>query len=280
MIRLVATDMDGTLLDERSQVPPETYGLVRELAEVGVGFCVCSGRAASFVRRLVEPIADCVDLVCANGTFVSAGGEVLARHPYDAGEVGRLAALAAARHPGFHLNAVGSDGREYVVDGAVTESERAEWGWSARRVLEGPPPEGVDMVACARFCPADTDVLAAADELEAEMGDVFHFLALEKPVLDVVPRGVSKATGLQLVMEARGVSADEVVAYGDSMNDQFLFDHAGHPTAVENAYDQIKELAERVIASNVDHGVQRDMRRMLDDIRAGGDGLGGTGGLA
>ena len=69
-IKLIACDMDGTLLDERSQVPPETFDLVRALDAAGIRFVAASGRRYDTLRAFFEPVADRMDFVASNGAQV------------------------------------------------------------------------------------------------------------------------------------------------------------------------------------------------------------------
>lgn len=90
MIRLVATDMDGTLLDDDARVPEETFGLVRELSDRGVRFVVSSGRRYSTLRWMFEPVADRIDYVASLGTQVWADGRQLGREVFSTMAVNRL----------------------------------------------------------------------------------------------------------------------------------------------------------------------------------------------
>lgn len=96
MIKLVATDMDGTLLDENSQVPPETFGLICQLKAQGVRFCVSSGRRYSTLRWFFAPVADEIDYVAALGGQVFADGRFLDREVFSTR--GSFASSAPARH--------------------------------------------------------------------------------------------------------------------------------------------------------------------------------------
>lgn len=86
--------------------------------------------------------------------------------------------------------------------------------------------------------------------------------------IDVMQRGVNKATGIRQVMEAHGVSADEVAAFGDSMNDYEILRMVGMPIAMENGRSAIKQIARKVIGPNTEHSVQKELRRMLEELSA------------
>ena len=70
LIRLIASDMDGTLLDEHSEVPPETYDLILALREKGVHFAASSGRRFDRLCQFFAPVRDKMDFVAANGAQV------------------------------------------------------------------------------------------------------------------------------------------------------------------------------------------------------------------
>ena len=66
-IRGAIFDMDGTLLDERSRVPQETFDLIRGLTSVGVRFCAASGRRFDTLQEFFGPVASSMDFVASNG---------------------------------------------------------------------------------------------------------------------------------------------------------------------------------------------------------------------
>ena len=90
MVRLIAADMDGTLLDENAQVPEETFELIEALRERGVIFCASSGRRYKTLRWLFEPVADRIDYVASLGTQVYADGVLLDREVFSTRAVLRL----------------------------------------------------------------------------------------------------------------------------------------------------------------------------------------------
>ena len=90
MIKLVASDMDGTLLDDDSRVPEETFALVRALSERGVRFVASSGRRYGTLRWMFEPVADQIDYVGSLGTQVYADGRLLDREVFSTIAVMRL----------------------------------------------------------------------------------------------------------------------------------------------------------------------------------------------
>ena len=102
--------------------------------------------------------------------------------------------------------------------------------------------------------------------LERELSEWFTFLPSGSSWIDVTPRHVSKATGLEQVMRYWGIEPDEVMAFGDSMNDYAMLRYVGHPCVMENARYAVKQVAQRVIGTNAEHAVQATMRELLESL--------------
>jgi len=103
--------------------------------------------------------------------------------------------------------------------------------------------------------------------LTRELEDDFVFAPSGRQWIDVMQRGVNKATGIQQVMDAHGITADEVMAFGDSMNDYEILRMVGDGVAMSNARYAIRQIADRIIGSNVEHSVQTEMRRALEGLQ-------------
>lgn len=102
MFKLIASDMDGTLLDENSQVPPETYELIEALSERGVHFAASSGRRYDRLCEFFAPVVDKMDFVAANGAQVYAEGVEVDREVYSHLAVRKLA-RTVKMFPNMHL---------------------------------------------------------------------------------------------------------------------------------------------------------------------------------
>ena len=264
MIKLIASDMDGTLLDDDSKVPEETYELISALAEKGVRFVASSGRRYDTLRWLFEPVADKMDYVASLGTQVYADGRLLDREVFSTLSVMRLfettqlfdclhLALYDATHT-YLLNDQSSYIRE--LDKDLPNAER----------LFDPPSPDVSIIKAALCCEYPDQLMYMAYVLERELSEFFTFLPSGSRWIDVVPRHVNKATGLEQVMRYWGIGPDEAVAFGDSMNDYAMLRYVGHPYVMENARYAVRQIGQRVIGRNSDHAVQRVMREILEEL--------------
>ena len=105
--------------------------------------------------------------------------------------------------------------------------------------------------------------------LGVELGDIWTFAWTGSRGIDYMPKHVSKSSGIRKVIRHYLLTPDEVMMYGDSMNDYDILRYVGHPVVMGNGLYGVRQIAERVIETNEEHGVQRDLRRLLDRIEAG-----------
>ena len=262
MIKLIASDMDGTFLDQSQCVPDGSFDLILRLREAGVHFVASSGRRFDTLCSLFEPVVDAMDFVASNGAQVVVEGALVDREVFSHAAVRRLARIVDLFDT-MHL-ALFDETRSYLLDDeARFEREMDKNLPNPVRVHAVPSPE-VSILKASVYC--DEDVMDMAYILSRELDDDFVFAPSGCKWIDVMQRGVNKATGIQQVMDAHGVRADEAMAFGDSMNDYEILRMVGAGVAMGNARSAIKQIADRVIGTNVDHSVQNEMRMLLEGL--------------
>ncbi len=259
MIKLIASDMDGTFLDANQCAPEGSYDLILRLREAGIVFVASSGRRYDTLHELFEPVVECMDFVASNGAQVIVSGRLVDCEVFSHAAVRRLARVTGMFDT-LHL-ALFDRSRSYLLD----DEERFEREMdknlpNPERVFEVPTPE-VNILKASVYC--DEGVMDMAYALTRELGDDFVFAPSGRKWIDVMQRGVNKATGIEQIMEAHGVQASELMAFGDSMNDYEILRMAGVSCAMGNARSAIKQIATKVIATNAEHGVQQELQKLL-----------------
>lgn len=150
MFKLIASDMDGTLLDENSQVPPETYELILALHEHGVHFAASSGRRYDRLCEFFAPVRDKMDFVAANGAQVYADGKMVDREVYSHLAIRRLA-QAVATFPNLHL-ALFDRTKSFLLDDECKFVREVDKDLpNAERIWELPDPS-VNIIKASIFC--------------------------------------------------------------------------------------------------------------------------------
>ena len=135
---------------------------------------------------------------------------------------------------------------------------------NAERIWELPDPS-VNIIKASIFCD-DGAVMDSAYVLQRELGQLFTFAPSGNAWIDAMQPGVSKASGIAQLAEHYGIGRDEVMAFGDSMNDYEIIRFVGTGCAMENARPALKAVADRVVGRNRDHAVQQELRRVLESL--------------
>ncbi len=262
-IKLIASDMDGTLLDENGQVPPETFDLILALRERGVRFVASSGRRYDRLCDFFSPVKDRMDFVASNGAQVFADGVQIDREVYSHLAIRRLA-KTVAMFPNMHL-ALFDRTKSYLLDDEDKFVREVDKDLpNVERIYELPSPQ-VSIIKASIFCD-DGNVMDNAYVLQRELGGLFTFAPSGSSYIDAMQPGISKASGIAQVMEYHGIDASEVMAFGDAMNDYEIIRFVGTGCAMANGRPALRAVADRVIGSNIEHAVQSEMRRLIESL--------------
>ena len=256
MIRLIAADLDGTLLDPAGNLPARTFSIIRKLRENGILFCAASGRPISGLRKLFGPVADSIVYIAENGAIVAEGGRIL-RCRTIGKENMRRALSAVAKVRNAHPLLCTPECAYYAQDAQpFLQYVRASYYSNAQADLDRIAKEG-------RVCK-----IALYDE-EGPENNGMKILPALLPGMRVIQSGgnwldisepdANKGDAMRAVRELLSLSRDECMAFGDHMNDCELLEACAHAYVPANAYPALKALFPHVIASNAEEGVQEAM---------------------
>ena len=251
MIKLVASDMDGTLLDSKKRLPADLVPVVKGLKEKGATFVVASGRQYDALRRDLDAIAKDIAFIAENGALVVEDDEVLFLDALPAHELGAI--LEAAK---------GLEGVYACVCGAHCAACEDTAARSFIDMMQMFYPSTKVVPDLAEYCKGMTDVckIAFFDEGDAAA----HLLpVLEEKLSDrlaVILSSDQWVDVMKPVMQLKGARPEECMAFGDYLNDLQLLEAEGESYAMENALPQLKAAAKYVAPSNDDNGVLRVIR--------------------
>jgi Cof subfamily protein (haloacid dehalogenase superfamily) len=266
VIRVVASDLDGTLLRSDLTVSERTRSAIHEARRAGVTFVAVTGRPPRSVRYLNRRLGLEGIAICANGAAIyDLDGDVT----LDTSELAPEVALRVVR--GLREAAPG-----VAFAWEDDESFGREPGWGrdpmgpAGDASLGDPLELIRtplLKVLARHDRLDFDELAARARRVA--GDHAVVTWSTREVVEVSAAGVTKAAALARVCQRLGVDSSEVIAIGDMPNDLSMLAWAGHSVAVANADPEVRTAAAEVTASNQDDGVAMILERVLASEAAG-----------
>jgi Cof subfamily protein (haloacid dehalogenase superfamily) len=252
-VRLVATDLDGTLLRNDGSIGPRTVAALASCARAGVPVVPITARPPHATWPRLAPAAITGPVVCANGAIVCDGAsqDVLRVDLLTASIAGRLVEQVRAAVPGILLAIDGPD--RFVHEPAFF---RGDEGWEDQ-VVEVPDvldAVGEGVLKVVARCEGRTAVeLVAA--VEVILGELAHATTSHPEWIELSAFGVTKAHGLLAVCDLLDVPLSAVAAVGDNRNDLSMLAAAGVACAVANARPEVLAVADRVLATNEDEGV-------------------------
>ncbi|PKQ32443.1 MAG: hydrolase [Actinobacteria bacterium HGW-Actinobacteria-2] len=271
-IRLIASDLDGTLLRPDKSIATVTRTALRQAADSGAVVVAATGRQTG---SLPPELLDCAvsHLVGANGAIGIdlVTGEVLFEAALSAATVAAIGSFFAENLPDARLSASREQGSYYVIEPGYLELVQAREKLPAGFLRPGSREEIVaqDTLKMSIRHPTLTGE-QMRDALYASGLTGFHATTSGAPFLEIGGAGVTKATGVARLCAHLGVSAESVLAFGDAGNDAELIAWAGWGVAMGNATAELQAIADQVTATNIDNGVARVVEEFLNERRIRG----------
>jgi HAD superfamily hydrolase (TIGR01484 family) len=245
--KLIALDMDGTSLDLGLDISEENRHWMRRAMAAGIQVTFATGRHIKGpVSRFMRELGMTAPVVTLNGGEVwTADGQLLDRHPHDPEDIKFLHQLAESF--GVHHWATTSEG---VVSDEPLPPRVADYVWLKFGFYAD------DLQAVRRIW----GILEERDRFELSNSDPHN--------IEVNPKGVTKAAGLEVVCRHLGIKPSQVVVMGDSLNDVAMIRWAGLGIAMGNAQSEVKRVADWVTDTCQAHGVARAIERLLSGTMA------------
>jgi len=258
---LVATDLDGTLLRSDDTVSQRTREALAAATAAGAAHIVVTGRAVPWTRHILDDLGYEGLAVCGQGAQVYDAGEhrLLTSVTLDRQLAGVALAKIEAEVGPLYLAASrdGLDGEVLVGPGyAVTGSLPSTPFTEASDLWAAP----LNKIYIQHPELSDDELAEAA--LRAAGGFVGVAMA-GAGIVELLPLGLSKATGLSLAARRLGVKAADTIAFGDMPNDIPMFAWSARGVAMAGAHDDLKAVADEVTASNDEDGIAVVLERLL-----------------
>lgn len=271
--RLVATDLDGTLLHDDLSVSPRTRRALDAVREAGVHVVPVTARQPTGVHDIAEQAGVDGWVLCSNGSLALhwSTGERLFEQRIEVRAQQELAAALNERIPGLLYASIRDGGETFLAEhdyarSATYTDHKREPETMAVAVLEDVLAEPSLKLVVRHLSRTPDELLAAARELGVAGVELTHSHA---PFLEVQPAGVTKASSLARLCGELGIDRSEVVAFGDAPNDIEMIGWAGHGVAVAGADDPVARAAAEVTASNNADGVAQVLERLLEQGELG-----------
>lgn len=263
---LVASDVDGTLLDHTERISDRTLAAVHRVIAAGVPFVLVTGRPPRWIHPVVELLGHAGAAVCANGAVLYDAAADRVRHAVtlDPTQLRDAAAAVATALPDAKLavELVAGLAGDVEFDHFLAEPSYTH-PWFGADFQTAPRHELFTRPAIkllARLPGAASDAMAAAVHVivGAELAVTY---STGLGLIEISAPGVSKGTGLALLAAELGVAPADVVAFGDMPNDLSMLQWAGWGVAMANAHPAVLAVADEVTAPNFEDGLALVLER-------------------
>lgn len=263
MIRLLVTDVDGTLVKESSNtLNPAYFDTIRALKEKGIQVVFASGRPYSSIHALVKPVEDLVWYIADGGVHMKTTGALkniscfpeewarelwsdISKIPNADGVISGMETVYIPKKDSFMCKIIRDDYKMNVT---------YQNGW------EDFPTEPTGNISL--FSEKDVETYFK-EYIQPKWKDKLHLVIAGEWWLDCLMPGVNKGAALQKIMDEFGYTAEEILATGDNMNDLELISLAGTGLAVSSARREVKAVADGVIENYETDGVLKEWQKYL-----------------
>lgn len=233
MIRLIATDLDGTLLEPDGRLPKDTFEIVRALDDCGIRFAASSGRQYGNLVRLFAPVADRMAFVCENGAFCMVEGQEAGTIAISRNTADEIIADIEALHmnlliSGKHTCYMLDQNRKYTDDIVYRLRNTVTIISSVKDITE-PILKISGQI--------DTGVAELAPALLEKWGRKLTATVSGRDWFDFTI--ANKGMGMEKLMRHMGLQKEEAAAFGDNFNDESMLDLVGHPFIMETAHPDL-----------------------------------------
>lgn len=267
-IRLVAMDLDDTLLRDDWTISPRVRKAIQKAQAQGVKMTIATGRMPISARPYAEQLGLDVPVITYHGAMIQQvlSGDILFRRVIPSALAKEIVHDVAGR--GFYVQVYLKDrvitqeindcSREYALIASV-HIEEADLS-----ILISQEPEGVEKILLIGE-EAALDQLAPL--LEKCYGEKVHITKSKPRFLEITDGSVNKGVALAALAKYFGIDQSEVMAIGDSFNDLEMIHYAGFGVAMGNARPEVQEQADIITASNEEDGVAEAIERyVLQDM--------------
>lgn len=264
MIKMIVTDIDGTLLPEAMPVPPqEVTEAVERLLDLGVRVVLASGRPFSSLRNLFPTLRDRLTYLCSNGSVVMEGEEPLEAVPIgNPGEISRVLDFARERGQNWHIDSWSKSYTECTdqayldfVAGVGVEIE----------CVDDVEALGVPITKLSLVYPDGPDAHFGDPDLEP-FKEIFSVAPAGLVFIDFNRRGINKGSAVKKLCDTYGIKPEEYMVFGDAMNDLSMLAPAENSWCSVRSVDAVKAACAHTFAPPEEGGVLHILQELAEEM--------------
>lgn len=272
-IKLIAIDLDGTLLDSERNLSQENYQAIQEAKKAGIQVVLCTGRPLRSMNYLLDALhlKEAGDLaITYNGGLIQETNTGNVIHEITFNREDCLDIYKLSQELNLPVNFIDLDyiyeppypvGVEslYMKRNINIPSEQA-LRFTDLNMEEVPDPFSINTIIMSR--PAE-ELDAAFPKIPDIYFEKYNIHKSASTLLEFTPKKVNKGYAMRVVGEMLDLNKDQIMGIGDQDNDFYLLKNAGLGVAMENGVKAVKEVADYITTSNDEHGVAHAIRKFV-----------------
>lgn len=261
-IKLVAADMDGTLLDSKHELNPEFYPIFRQMKEKGVNLAIASGRQLYNMQNFFKDIKDDLIFIAENGSYTTWRDDVILLKPMDP-QRAKEQIQFARQIPAAYIVLCGRESA-YIEDTHEPFMSKMKLYYDRYEVVDDLMRIEDDEFLKIAICDlkgAEKNSYPRFDKQDSGLkisvsGEVW---------LDIYDKHASKGAAIMALQQRLRISKNETLAIGDYLNDLDMMDHAYFSYAMGNAHPDLIRAARFTTAGNDEDGALDVFRKIVQD---------------
>lgn len=262
MIKLIATDMDGTFLDSKKEFSPEFPSVYFDMKEKGIKFAIASGNQYYRLYQKFIPMSSDIIFIAENGAYIAEGEQELYCSVIDRELVNQIVDIIE-KTPRIFMIMCGKKGA-YVESKYFEYRPEVKKYYCSYAFIDSFEEVDDEIVKIAIFDPA-YNIREFENDIRNKLPQGLKLVTSGNEWMDIMNEDINKGVAMNLIQEKLGIAKEECAAFGDQMNDYELLKEVKYAYAMSNAVDAIKEIAYEVVSSNDEQGVIKKIKEILQE---------------
>ncbi|AZK43654.1 HAD family phosphatase [Erysipelothrix piscisicarius] len=260
MIKLIATDMDHTLLDDDSNLPCNFEEVLAELKNNNIHMVLASGRTLFSIKKKAHDYIDDLSFVSDNGAIVEHQGKILYQSVFSKRDI-KIVTEVFRQCKETSIIASGIN-CAYVELGDPVHEQYLEEYYPGFVIVDDLTDVDLNFVKITA-CSLHHTVSNFQEIVQSALNGTFNAVTAGAVWIDVMNSDVNKGQGIQHLLQTLNIDAADIVTFGDYHNDIQMLKLAGRSYAVSNAHEDVKRIVTEVIDSNNNNAVMNQIQKLI-----------------
>lgn len=252
MIKLVVTDMDGTLLDENGSLPDGFAEILNRLRSKNIKFIVASGRPYYTLKTNFGSMSKYLSFICENGSLVIDNNKTIYKSIIKSDFVKEI--IETSNSIDGNAIVLCSENCAYTNASSEDHLKEIKKYYTNLEIVQDLTTISSDIIKIS-ICNIHNSLNNLNNIFKPKFQEKLHIVGSGNVWIDISNKGVNKGVALQSLMNAENISAEETMVFGDYYNDIEMLSICKYSFVMENAPEDMKQYGKYIAASNADHGV-------------------------